>query len=81
MTEFLWALAVIGAILLAVGLGRVAGGDDTSGDDGSGSAVAYESDETAYDRDNRQRFNMGALLVFVVIIGGIVALAVGLSLD
>ncbi len=80
MTEFLWALAVIGAILLAIGLaiglGRAAGEGD-----GSGSAVAYESDETAYDRDNRQRFNPGALLVFLIIIGGIAALAVGLSLN
>ena len=79
VTEFLWALAVVGAVLLAIGLAFAL--DRTSeASQGSGSSVAHDSDETAYDRDNRQRLNPVAILVFAVLIGGIVALVLVLSL-
>ena len=79
MTEFLWALAVVGAVLLAIGLAFALGRASEAGQ-GSDSSVAHDSDETAYDRDNRQRFNPAAFLAFGGIVGGIAALVLALSL-
>ena len=80
MTTFLWILAVIGAVLfalaLAVGLGRMAAGPRTAA-----AAEVLVEDETAWARDNAHSVNAVALFVVLAVVGGIVALVLGLSLS
>jgi hypothetical protein len=76
VTTFLWILAAIGAVglalTLALSLGRSPGGQAAPVVDESGSRFA---------RDNDRTFNTASFVVVTLVVGGLVALILGLSLS
>jgi hypothetical protein len=77
MTTFLWILAVIGAVVLALtlayALSRLSGPPEPA-------AQVVDEPGSRYARDNVRSYNPGAIGAAFVIVGGIVALVLGLSL-
>ncbi len=79
MTTFLWVLAAIGAAVfawvLAATLGRMGAGQHAAA-----AVLERESGKTRYQLDNERPFNFAALFVVALVVGGIVAAILALSL-
>ncbi len=78
VTTFLWILAAIGAVILAVTLATV-----LSRLSGSAEPEALMPEETGsrFARDNVRAINPAAVFVFLLVVGGLTALVLVLSLD
>lgn len=77
VTTFLWILAAIGAVVLAIVLAtvlsRLAG-------PGEPEALMPEESGSRYARDNVRAINPAAVLAFLLLVGGLTALVLVLSL-
>jgi hypothetical protein len=80
VTDFLWVLAAIGGVLLAIGLAVFLSRLSGAGEAGRGrGAVVVEETGSRYARDNDRSLNPAAFLAVFVIVGGLVALILVLS--
>ena len=79
MRTFLWVIAAIGAVafawVLATVLGRLGGERHAAS-----VALPDQSGKTRFELDNERPFNAAAFFVAVLVLGGIVAAILALSL-